>query len=263
MSGRVVPVTDAADPAIAPYANVRDRDLRRGEEGVFVAEGEVVVRVLATRGRFAVRSLLVDERRVASLGDVIDALPDETPVYVAPRALLDGIVGYPIHRGILAVGERSNAAPDAVLAGGDLVVGLVGLTNHDNVGGVFRNAAAFGATAVLLDPATCDPLYRKAIRVSVGGALVVPFARCESEESMLEPLARSRYTLFALSPKGDEPIEVLRAPGRRAILLGTEGEGLPASILDRCRRVRIAMSSALDSLNVAVASGIALHEATR
>jgi len=263
MTAALVPVASIDEPAIAPYANVRDKDLRRGEEGVFVAEGEVVVRVLVQRGRFRVRSLLVDERRVESLRDVIDALPDDAVVHTARRALLDRIVGYPIHRGILGLGERTNEAPDAVLAGGDLVVGLVGLTNHDNVGGIFRNAAAFGAKGVLLDPTTCDPLYRKAIRVSVGGALVVPFARCESDASMLDALARSGYTLFALTPSGDEPLEALRAPGRRALLLGTEGEGLPPAILERCRRVRIAMADTLDSLNVAVASGIALHESVR
>jgi len=267
VGGRITPVTGADDPAVQLFANLRDRDLHRSGEGLFVAEGEVVVRVLATRSRFRVRSLLVDERRVASLEDVIAALGPEVPVHVAPQKVLDTIVGFPIHRGILALGERGDEAPpDSVLAGGDLVVGLVAIANHDNVGGIFRNAAAFGASAVLFDAATCDPLYRKSIRVSVGGALVVPFGRCESAHTMLDALERSGFALYALTPGGDEPIEALRAsaaPGRRAILLGTEGDGLPEDVLARAHRVRIAMGGALDSLNVAVASALALHEATR
>jgi tRNA G18 (ribose-2'-O)-methylase SpoU len=264
VTARLVPVRDAGDPAIALYTSVRDRDLLRADERVFVAEGEVVVRVLATRSRFRARSLLVEERRVAALDDVVAALDDDVPVYVAPQRVMDEVVGFPIHRGVLALGDRGDAAPpDAVLAGGDLVVGIVGVTNHDNVGGIFRNAAAFGASAVLFDRTTCDPLYRKAIRVSVGGALVVPFARCEGAETMLDALARGGFALHALTPGGDEPIEALREPGRRAILVGAEGPGLPEDVLRRARRVRIGMSGALDSLNVAVAAALALHEARR
>jgi tRNA G18 (ribose-2'-O)-methylase SpoU len=255
----IVEVSSADDPALTPYARMRDRDLARGQEGLFVAEGEVVTRVLATRGRFRVRSLLLEERRVDALRDV---LAPDVPAYVVSQAVMDQVVGFPIHRGVLALGERGPDLDAAELGrASDLVVGLVGLTNHDNVGGVFRNAAAFGAGGVLLDGATCDPLYRKAIRVSVGGALVVPFARTDA---MLDVLTRAGFTVFALTPRGEEPLEAVRGTrGKRALLLGTEGEGLPDAILARTRRLRIAMSGTLDSLNVAVASGVALHEATR
>ena len=172
-----------ARPELEPYVSLRDRDLAGRGDGLFVAEGEVVVRVLASprQTRFRVRSLLVEQRRVEAIRDVIDALPDDVPVYVVAQPVMDAVVGFAIHRGILALGERgAPLAPESLLTGGGLAIGLVGLTNHDNVGSVFRSAAAFGARGVLLDAATCDPLYRKSIRVSVGGALVVPFARCAS-----------------------------------------------------------------------------------
>jgi tRNA G18 (ribose-2'-O)-methylase SpoU len=281
MAARLVPITSAEDPAIAPYVGVRDRDLARvtpaGGDGLFVAEGEVVVRVLASprQTRFPIRSLLIEERRASAIADVLDAIDAPVPAYVVPQRVMDAVVGFAIHRGILALGERGEPRAPASLFAGEggigrgaaLMVGLVGLTNHDNVGSVFRNAAAFGARGVLLDGATCEPLYRKSIRVSVGAALVVPFARCASPEAMLETIAAEGWEVLALSARGEETLdEVMRAPSLargRVLLLGTEGEGLPASILARARRVRIDMTPTLDSLNVAVASGIALYEATR
>jgi tRNA G18 (ribose-2'-O)-methylase SpoU len=267
---RLVEIASVDAPELEPYARLRDRDLAGRGEGLFVAEGEVVVRVLASsrQTRFRVRSLLIEQRRVEALRDVIDALGDEVPVYVVPQAVMDGVVGFAIHRGILALGERgAPLAPESLLAEGGVAVGLVGLTNHDNVGSVFRNAAAFGARAVLLDTATCDPLYRKAIRVSVGAALVVPFARCASADAMLDTIVAAGWEPLALSARGDETLDAVvsaeSSARGRVLVLGTEGEGLPEHVLGRTRRVRIDMTPALDSLNVAVASGIALYEATR
>jgi tRNA G18 (ribose-2'-O)-methylase SpoU len=190
--------------------------------------------------------------------------------YVVPQSVMDTVVGFSIHRGILALGERgAPLAPAALVeasAGGktraSVLVGLIGLTNHDNVGSIFRNAAAFGADGVLLDAETCDPLYRKAIRVSAGTALVVPFARCACADEMLSGLAAANIEPIALTPRGEETIDSL-PPAPRALLLGTEGPGLPDAVLARTRRVRIDMAPGVDSLNVAVSSGIALHEATR
>lgn len=271
MTARLVPIASADDARLDPYVRLRDRDLAR-TDGSFVAEGEVVVRVLASARQttFRVRSLLVEQRRVEPLADVVTALADDVEIFVVPQAVMDDVVGFAIHRGILALGERGTPlAADALLAqagGAPLAVGLIGLTNHDNVGSVFRNAAAFGARAVLLDPATCDPLYRKAIRVSVGAALVTPFARCASGEAMLDTIAAAGWEALALSARGDETLgDVFRTPAAegRVLLLGTEGDGLPPEILARTRRVRIDMTPTLDSLNVAVASGVALYEATR
>ncbi|MER2263813.1 TrmH family RNA methyltransferase, partial [Methylobacterium oxalidis] len=134
-----------------------------------------------------------------------------------------------------------------------------GLTNHDNVGGLFRNAAAFGADAVLLDAATCDPLYRKAIRVSAGAALAVPFARLPPGADWLALAASLGLAPVALSPGGAETLADLPALPRALLLLGTEGPGLPAGVIARARGVRIPMAPGFDSLNVATAGAIALH----
>jgi tRNA G18 (ribose-2'-O)-methylase SpoU len=257
-----IPILAPDDPRIEPYRAVRERDLA-GREHRFVAEGEVVLRVLLRQSRFRVESVLLAENRLAGLGDTLAGLPPEVPVYAANRAVMDAIVGFPIHRGILAVARRAPLPPVGdLLAGlpeGALVVGLVGLANHDNVGGIFRNAAAFGAGAVLLDRETCDPLYRKAIRVSVGGALVVPFTRVESAEAMVEALRAAGFEVISLSPRGREALSQVRPSRRTALLLGAEGPGLPADVLARTRSVSIPMSGGFDSLNVATTSGIALH----
>ncbi len=268
MSIRIASVTSADDPAIEGFARMRDRDLARAVDGqgLFVAEGEVVVRVLATRGRFPVRALLLEQRRVEPLADVLDALdarPEEVVVHVAPQAVMDAIVGFHIHRGVLALGARGAPLdPSEVLDGTGLAVGLVGLANHDNVGSIFRSAAAFGAR-VLADEATCDPLYRKAVRVSVGAALVVPFATVPDARAMIDHFEARGFDVVGLSPRGEVDLDALPRVSRRALLLGTEGPGLPADVLARARPVRIPMSPGLDSLNVAVASGIALYEAAR
>jgi tRNA G18 (ribose-2'-O)-methylase SpoU len=277
---RLVPLDSQhalASAELEPYVRLRDRDLAGRTDGLFVAEGEVVVRVLASarQHRFRVRSLLVEQRRVEALRDVIDGLADGVPAYVVAQDVMNEVVGFAIHRGILALGERGaplaaesllGASAVHAVSAASLAIGLVGLTNHDNVGSVFRNAAAFGARGVLLDAATCDPLYRKSIRVSVGGALVVPFARCDSADTMLDTIEAAGWEALSLSARGEELLDAVvadAAPRGRVLLMGTEGHGLPAGILARTRRVRIDMTPALDSLNVAVASGIALYEATR
>lgn len=260
---------DVDDAMLAPYVKIRERDLV-GRERAFVAEGELVVRVLATRSPYRLQSLLLEERRVDAMQDVIAAAAEDVVAIVVAQQVMDAVVGFHIHRGVLAIGVRdAESHPETLLRDAtaqrspSIVLGLVGLTNHDNVGGIFRNAAAFGAGGILLDAATCDPLYRKSIRVSVGGALVVPFARCESEDVMLDVIERAGYEAIALTPRGETTIDALPPADRRVLLLGTEGEGLSDRVLGRARGVRIDMAKTLDSLNVAVASGIALHEAMR
>jgi tRNA G18 (ribose-2'-O)-methylase SpoU len=200
---------------------------------------------------------------VAALRPLIDLLPDDVPVHVAGQEVMDAIVGFPLHRGMLALGRRGEeSSAEALLARAGArvrVVVLFGIANHDNMGGIFRNAAAFGADAVLLDADCCDPLYRKAIRVSVGAALVVPFARLKRGEDVPALLDRHGFTALALTPSGAVDLKDLAPPARAAVLLGAEGPGLPADILARTRRVRIPMASGFDSLNVATASGIVLH----
>jgi len=257
-----IAVSDPDDPRIEAYRAVRERDLV-GRQHRFVAEGEVVLRVLLQQSRFMIESLLLAEGRLDSLSDALALIPAEVPVYAANRAVMDAIVGFPIHRGILAIAQRTPmpAAEDLLsgMPGNALVIGLVGLANHDNVGGIFRNAAAFGANAVLLDPETCDPLYRKAIRVSVGGALVVPFTRVSSVDAMVRALQAAAFEVIALSPSGEETLSRVRPARRTAVLLGAEGPGLPADLIARTRTVSIPMSGGFDSLNVATTSGIVLH----
>lgn len=241
---------------------MRERDLV-GRQGLFVAEGEVVVRVLARSPLVRAQSLLLAQKRVPALADVIDALPADVPVYAASQAAMDAVVGFPIHRGILALGRRA-AEPDAGMLLSELpdealVLVLSGIANHDNMGGLFRNAAAFGAHAVILDPTCCDPLYRKAIRVSVGAALIKPFARLGEDEDLLEVLARGGFEPLALSPGGRETLaQTARAP-RTAVVLGAEGPGLSQALLERAKTVRIPMADGFDSLNVAVTAGVVLH----
>ncbi|HZC16997.1 MAG TPA: RNA methyltransferase [Caulobacteraceae bacterium] len=263
----VTPIDDPEDPRIAPYARVRERDLV-GRRGEFIAEGEVVLRVLlGPLSRCHATSLLVAEKRVERLAPLIETLPPEVPVYAAGQAVMDAIVGFHIHRGIMAHGLRpADSGAEALLNGlgpRALVLALFGISNHDNMGGLFRNAAAFGADAVLLDGSCCDPLYRKAIRVSVGAALSVPFARLQAGEDPLAILERARFTALALSPAGDEPLAGLRRPERAAVLLGAEGGGLPDVVLGRARTLAIPMAQGWDSLNVAAASAVVLHEVTR
>lgn len=273
MAAETIPILDPSDPRIASYRDVREKDLE-GREGLFVAEGEVVLRVLASRGRFPVVSVLLDERRVASLGDVIAGLPPNTKVYVTRRGVMESIVGFPIHRGVLALGQRSGGAgdedADALLRRASMeaergapvrIVGLVGLSNHDNVGGVFRNAAAFGASCVVYDAQSCDPLYRKSIRVSSGCALTVPFARVRDVYEMLALLERHRFTALATTPRGTTLLHELRPPDRAAVLLGAEGPGLPDDVLARegVVSLRIPIAPAVDSLNVATTGALVLH----
>jgi tRNA G18 (ribose-2'-O)-methylase SpoU len=240
---------------------VRERDLA-GREGLCVAEGRVVLEKAIVADPTSVVSVLVAAHRAGGLADVLAGLPPETPVYAAGQAAMDQVVGFPIHRGILALVRRPERDAAALLAGlprRALVVGLVGIANHDNMGGIFRNAAAFGADAVLLDDTCCDPLYRKAIRVSVGAALTTPFARAGDGVAMVRALADAGFEVVALSPRGGTELGDVAAGSRIAAVFGAEGPGLPAAVLDRVRTVRIAMAGGFDSLNVATTSGIVLH----
>ena len=259
----LVHVSSLDDPRLDDYRDVREKD-RVERRGIVLVEGDVVVRVLARRGTLAVRSLLLAEPRVAALADVVGALGAAVPIYVAPQALMNDVVGFPIHRGVLAACDRGPAIEVAEMLarfpGPSLVIALEGLANHDNVGGIFRNAAAFGADAVLFDETTCDPLYRKAIRVSVGAALFVPFARAPSTVELVGALRSAGYAIVALTPAGDAiDLRSYTPPPRVALLLGAEGSGLsPAALGAADFRVKIPMASGFDSLNVATTSGVAL-----
>ncbi|MCB4768874.1 RNA methyltransferase [Ancylobacter sp. Lp-2] len=259
----LIPLTAPDDPRIDAYRVIKERDLV-GRGGRFIVEGKTVLDVaLSPRNRFRLESLLIAESRAEALAPLLAQAPDDLPIYTANQTILDGITGFHIHRGLLGVGLRGEQPGAAALLASlpvrALVVVALGITNHDNVGGILRNAAAFGADAVLLDFASCDPLYRKAIRVSVGGSLIVPFAREGGAGALLDLLAAGGFELLAFSPAGTTTLkQLVRAP-RTALMVGAEGPGLSADSLARARTVRIPMAGGFDSLNVATAAGIALH----
>ena len=256
-------IDDPDDPRLADYREVRERDLV-GRKGSFIAEGQVVLEKLIRAGRHPLRSVLVADKRVAALQPLLAGLPRNVPVYAASQAVMDTVVGFPIHRGILAAGTRLDMDVEAVLHSlprEALVMGLVGIANHDNMGGLFRNAAAFGVDAVLLDDGCCDPLYRKAIRVSVGAALTMPFARAGGAGELATRLEANGFSVLALSPRGEIDLADLQPAQRTAVLFGAEGPGLPEAVMARAQTVRIEMAGGFDSLNVATTSGIVLHQA--
>jgi tRNA G18 (ribose-2'-O)-methylase SpoU len=258
----IISVTDPLDPRVAPFRDVRDRDVA-GRRGGFIAEGEVVLNVLARSRLHRAEALLISQARIERLSALIDAFPASVPVYSAGQAVMDAIVGFPIHRGVLAVGRReAEPSPEALLERAPpraVVLALSGVSNHDNIGGIFRNAAAFGVHGVFIDGACCDPLYRKAIRVSVGAALIVPFARLAKGTDVIDLMTRHGFSSLALTPSGGTPLASLPPQSRVAVLLGAEGPGLPAAILARARTVAVPMAGDLDSINVATTSGIVLH----
>lgn len=262
----LIRIEDAADPRIAEFVAMRDRDLV-GRGGLFIAEGTVVLNALADAGaseRFAIEKLFLLDNRVEGLSDLLARLDPAIPRYVAGRAVMDAVVGFAMHRGVLAIGRHVRAPDVATFLAGmprtSLVVVAIGLANHDNMGAVMRNAGVFGADAVLIDETCCDPLYRKAIRVSVGAALRVPFCRGGSAANLLAELQARDFEIVGLSPRGDTAIEGYRPSTKVALIAGSEGPGLPEDVLERVRRVRIGQAPGLDSLNVATATGIALWQ---
>jgi tRNA G18 (ribose-2'-O)-methylase SpoU len=263
----IVEVHNANDARLSDYRTLSDPDGLRAR-GLFIAEGRLVVHRLLTASPLVTRSVLVTATALATLQEAIDLRRDVT-VYVVAQDALNDIAGFNIHRGCLALGER----PRDVTASGWLaglpprsrVIALEGVTNADNVGGIFRCAAAFGAAGIVLSRGCVDPLYRKAIRTSMGAALHVPFAIDDRWPSSLDALRAAGFTLAALTPASGA-IELqhaasgIRAMERVALLLGAEFEGLSAAALERAAvLLRIPIDPAVDSLNVAVAAGIALH----
>jgi tRNA G18 (ribose-2'-O)-methylase SpoU len=260
------PIVSVSDPRVADYRGLRDGELLR-QRGLFIVEGRSNLRRLVRESPHRPRSLFLSEPASEALRDLLGELASDIPVFVASRAVLSDIAGFDIHRGCLAACERPAPVPPAsLLAAPDtesLVVVLEGLANPDNVGVVFRNAQAFGADAVFLSPHCCDPFYRKAIRVSMGAALCVPSARLSAWPEALAVLRAAGYCVVALHPgDGCQPFDAAtRLPRRVALMLGSEAVGLSSDALAAAdRRLRIGMRAGFDSVNVATASGIALHQ---
>lgn len=260
------PVEDPADPRVADFFRLNDPELRRRREqpdgtdaGFFVAEGALVIRQLL-RSPYPVRAVLLTARGLAALGDDLAGL--DVPVYIVTQEVMSSIAGFHFHRGALASAERRPPrALATVAAGADLLLMAEGVSDNENLGGLFRNAGAFGVDGVVLDGACADPLYRRSVRVSMGQALRLPFARVPSIGAAIGELHDLGFEVLALTPAAAaDDIRAVTPGHRRALLVGAEGPGLTAPALDAAdRRVRIAMAPGVDSLNVATAAAVALH----
>jgi tRNA G18 (ribose-2'-O)-methylase SpoU len=260
---RVVSLDDPAlTPLLADYRDLRDVRLRtrhEAEHGVFVAEGDKVIRRAIVAG-YPVRSLLMAPRWLDGLRDVLD--PVDAPCLVADEPVVERLSGFHVHRGALAVLERRPLPVVGDLLGSARrVLVLEDVNDHTNVGAVFRNAAAFGMDAVLLSPRCADPLYRRSIKVAMGAVFAVPWTRLEDWYGAPDLLRAHRYQVLALTPASDA-VHIAKAPlGERvALLLGSEGHGLSGRWLAAAdERVHIPMSGDVDSLNVAAASAVACY----
>jgi tRNA G18 (ribose-2'-O)-methylase SpoU len=261
------PIDDPADPRLADFAGddprLRRRELEQAarDAGYLIVEGAYAVRRLIGSGR-RVRAVLVDATQHAALRDVLDDL--DAAVYLGTRELIEATVGYAFHRGAIASADRDDGVDAAaLLATATRIAVLEGVGDIENLGSIFRNAAAFGLDGVLLDPRTADPFGRRSIRVSMGHVLTTPWARARAWPDALADARAAGFTVAALTPGDAVPIDRLPATGRLALLLGAEGPGLSAGALAASDlRVRIPMAPGVDSLNVAAASAIAFHRAT-
>ncbi len=217
-----ISISDPEDHRLELYRGLPDAALRRRaerEHGVFVVEGARSVRTLLT-SPYPVLSVLLRPERLAGLADVVaEAHERRAPVYVAGRQVFDGIAGFPVHRGVLALaGRLPYPEPLAVLAEVTAAVVVEGVNDHENLGAIFRNAAALGAGAVLLDPSCCDPLYRRSVRVSMGQVLRLPFSRLAPWPAALTDLRTAGFAVVALDPGASETIDALAlvTGGRRS-----------------------------------------------
>ncbi|WP_081241358.1 TrmH family RNA methyltransferase [Streptomyces viridosporus] len=263
----LITISDPDDPRLHDYTGLTDVELRRRREpaeGLFIAEGEKVIRRARDAG-YTMRSMLLSAKWVDALRDVIDELP--APVYTVTPELAERVTGYHVHRGALASMQRKPLPATAdLLRTARRVAIMESVNDHTNIGAIFRSAAALGMDAVLLSPDCADPLYRRSVKVSMGAVFSVPYARLDTWPKGLEAVREAGFTLLALTP--DEKARSLdeAAPHRMdrvALMLGAEGEGLSTRALVAADEwVRIPMSHGVDSLNVGAAAAVAFYAVT-
>ena len=263
----IVEVREAGDPRLADFVHLTDVRLRKSLEsahGLFVAEGEKVIRRALAAG-YPPRSLLITERRLAGAADLLSACP--SAAYVVPDAVAEQLTGFAVHRGVLAsMARRPGRAVGDVLAGARRLTVLEDIVDHTNVGAIFRCAAAFGLDAVVLAPRCADPLYRRAVRVSMGAVFAIPYARMTDWYGGLAELRGAGFRLLALTPDPSAvPIEAVPAAERSALMLGAEGDGLSSRWLGEADQAICipmapgARAAGVDSLNVVAAAAVACH----
>jgi tRNA G18 (ribose-2'-O)-methylase SpoU len=256
----VIHVASIDDMRVSAYRHIADPDQLR-DLGLFVAEGRLVVRRLLDLQHWAIDSFLLTQPAADALADV---LPKSTaPVYLAEQGVMNGIAGFNIHRGCLALVRRPPTPTLDRIAAGPLgrILVLEGVNNPDNVGGLFRSAAAFGIELVVLGPDSGDPLYRKAIRTSMGATLSVPFVQAAQWPGAIRDLRSDGFTVVALTPAMTAaPLEEIFPHAKLALLVGSEGTGLTeAAMRTATLRIRIPTTADVDSLNVTTAASIAMY----
>ncbi|MCC9305646.1 RNA methyltransferase [Kitasatospora sp. RB6PN24] len=260
-------VTDPADPRLADYTGLTDVELRRRREpaeGLFIAEGEKVIRRALAAG-YLMRSMLLTPKWLTVMADVIAEA--DAPVHVVEPALAEQVTGYHVHRGALAsMTRRPLPAAAELLVGARRVAVFEDIVDHANIGAAFRNAAALGVDAVLLTPRCADPFYRRSVKVSMGAVFQVPWTRLESWPGAVGTLHSAGFTVAALC-LSEQAITLdelaARDDDRLALVFGTEGDGIARGTLAAVdEHVRIPMDAGVDSLNVAAASAVAFY-ATR
>ena len=262
----IVHVDADTDPRLEPYRHVGDHHWLR-EHGLFVAEGRFVLERLVSSSPHQIHSVLASPAAFAALEAILQRL--DAPTYVAPQVLLNETAGYNFHRGCLALAARpAPRSLDDVASDATLLLGMERIGNPDNVGGLFRTAAAFGVNGILLDDRSVDPYYRKSIRTSMGAVLGKPFATIKDWPATIRALCDRGFEPIALTPSSNAiELDELppRAPkSRTVILVGAESSGLTDDILNAgVVPVRIPMAEGVDSLNVVVAAGVALSRLRR
>ena len=254
-----IAVEDPLDPRLADFFGLTDATLRRrteAQERIFIAEGITAIRRLLASSH-PVRAILITPSKLSQLEIDVSGCS----VFVAELDLLKRVVGFGLHRGAVASGDRLSPRSVAeVLSGSERLAILEGINDFENLGSIFRSASALGIDGVLLDPTCADPYYRRCVRVSMGEVLHVPFARLPSWPEFLGDVKAQGFELIGLSPKAAQPIGTSTTSRPSAVLLGAEGSGLSSAAASRCdRMVRIPMRSGPDSLNVGAAAAIAFH----
>lgn len=259
----IVEVTDPSDPRLRDYVDLRDVQLRKlleSERGVFIAEGEKVVRRALESGHQA-RSFLMAPRWLDTLSDVLATT--DAPVYVMSEAAIEGVTGFHVHRGALAsLDRRPLVSVEEVLAGARRVVVAEDLVDHTNIGAIFRSAAALGFDAVILSPRCADPLYRRAIKVAMGSVFWLPYARVDDWYAFPDLLRELGWTSLAMTLAEDardlREVAASDLGDKVAVMVGSEGDGLsPHWTRSADVRVTVPMAAGIDSLNVAAATAVA------
>ena len=257
-------ISDPADPRLDDFRDLSDADVRPDRRGVVIGEGaSVVARLLGSP--YPVRAIVGVETKLAGLRAELSQSTWPDAVYQVDKWVLSEAVGFRVTRGVLASADRLVPPDlDALLARSRRIAVLEALNDFENLGALFRNAAAFGIDAVLLDPRTADPLYRRSVRVSMGHVLRVPFAVLPGRwPESLGRLRGAGFELLALTPSGAHVLREVAIPPKWAVLLGAEGPGLtPPALAAAHTRVRIPMTDAVDSLNVATAAAVAFAHLT-